>query len=334
MKLDSKNVVISQTPYRLCLGGGTDLNPYVHRYGGHALSATIDKYVTVVVKKRKDNKIFFHYALGTEAADRPVDVKHPYVRAALKHADIQGGVDIASFADVPFASGLGSSGAFTVGLINALWGLSGVRKNPRELAEEAAHIEIDMLQNPIGKHDQYLAAYGGICDLRFLRNGRVLVKKIKLAEIERKKLESHILLFYSGTARSASRQLSPLYSRLLAHDYKTTQAMHEFRKAGLRMGRLLRNRDFINFGITLNALAEIHKKHWPSNSRFDGLIAFGKKNGALGGMASGAGGGGFIFFVCPDDSAKKRVARVLSLKGVEEYPFRITPDGSRITYSK
>jgi D-glycero-alpha-D-manno-heptose-7-phosphate kinase len=332
--MNNPNIVISKTPYRLCIGGGTDLIPYVKRYGGQAFSTAIDKYITIVAQKRFDHKIRFHYALGVEEINRWQDADHPYIRATFKHLGFKGGIDIASFTDVPFASGLGSSGAFTVGLVNALWALSGVKKGPRDLAEEAAHIELNILKSPIGKHDQYLAAYGGICDLRFLQDGRVRVKKIKLSDKEKMFLETHLLLAHSGTTRSASRQLSPLFEQLRKQDNMAVQAMHDFRNAGIQAAEFIGSRDFINFGMHLNTLSDFHKKLVPYTEHLTMLIETGKKYGALGGMVSGAGGGGFIFFACPDPVVKRKVERAFSKKEIAVYPFKIEEQGSKIIFSK
>ena len=332
--MSNPNIVISKTPYRLCIGGGTDLIPYVKKHGGHAFSTAIDKYITIVAKKRFDDKIRFHYVLGVEEINRWQDADHPYIRATFKHLGFKGGIDIASFTDVPFASGLGSSGAFTVGLVNALWALSGVKKRPQELAEEAAHIELNILKSPIGKHDQYLAAFGGICDLRFLQNGKVRVRKIKLSDKEKVSLEEHLLLAHSGTTRSASRQLSPLFEQLRNQDSIAVQAMHDFRNAGIQAADFVASGDFINFGTHLNVLSDFHKKLVPYTDHLEMLIATGKKYGALGGMASGAGGGGFVFFFCPNPVVKKKVERALSKTGIAAYPFRIEEQGSKIIFSK
>jgi D-glycero-alpha-D-manno-heptose-7-phosphate kinase len=333
MKVKPKKIVVSKTPYRLCLGGGSDLIPYVKRYGGHALSATVNKYVTIVARRRDDPKINFHYALGTESADSWRGVEHPYVRAILKHIGLQGGVEIASFTDVPFASGLGSSGAFTVGLLNALWALQGVRKSPRALAEEAAYIELKKLKSPIGKHDQYMAAFGGLCDLRFMRDGAVRVRKITYAPRDQKKFEDHLLLVHSGMIHSATRQLSPLFAKLTANDRNTVDAMHDFRTVGVHMADLLHRRDFINYGRALAALGMVHKKLVPSHERMDALVKIGEKSGAMSGMASGSGGGGFILFVCPHRRAKDAVATALVRRGASVHPFHVTHEGSKIIFS-
>ncbi len=334
MNRKAKDIVISKTPYRLILGDGTDLPPYVKKYGGHTLSATIDKYVTVVVRRRIDDRIVFHYALGTQEGRYWEEIEHPYVREVMKHIGASGGVDIASFTDVPFSSGLGSSGAFTVGLLNALWKLAGTKKGPRELAEEAAHIELNALQSPIGKHDQYLAAYGGVCDLRFQRNGSVKVKKIVLSARDKKKWEDYFLLVYSGMPRSASRVLAPVFGKLARGESAAIDAMHEFCRTGERMIGFLAERDFSHFSKAFDALWEIRKSTFgSSNERLDAMIAAGKKHGAISGAVCGAGGGGFLYFLCPNAKVKKRVTKALAQMGAPTYPFLFTEEGSRIIFS-
>ena len=330
----AKNIVISQTPYRICLGGASDLVPYAERFGGHGLSAAIDRYVTIVVRRRLDEKIVFHYALGMQEGERLEDIEHPYVREAMKYVGITGGIDIASFTDIPFASGMGSSGSFTVGLLNALWALSGIHKSPRELAEEAAHLELNVLKAPIGKHDQYLAAFGGICELVFLRDGDVEVKKITLSPAKKKELEDHLLLVYSGMPRSASAVLSSVFDRVAHQDPETIEGMHRFRDTGERVIQALHNWDLAAFGRNLNALWEIQKEIFgSSNDRLDELIAAGKERGAVSALVSGAGGGGFLFFFCPDTATKEKVSQALADMGAAAYPFSFTEEGSRILFA-
>jgi len=330
----AKNIVISQTPYRICLGGASDLVPYAERFGGHGLSAAIDRYVTIVVRRRPDEKIVFHYALGMQEGERLEDIEHPYVQQVMRRIGITGGVDIASFTDIPFASGMGSSGAFTVGLLNALWVMRGVHKSPRDLAEEAAHLELNVLKAPIGKHDQYLAAFGGICELVFLRDGDVEVKKIQLSPAKKKELEDHLLLVYSGMPRSASAVLLSVFTRAAEQDPATIAGMHDFRAVGERMISALRRHDFQAFSKDLNALWEIQKVVFgSSNDRLDELIAAGKQRGAISAQVSGAGGGGFLFFFCPDVRTKERVSQALMAMGAAAYPFSFTEEGSRILFA-
>lgn len=333
MRKFTRQIVISKTPHRLGLAGATDLPLYVKRFGGEALSGTINQYVTITAKRRKDDKLVFHYALGVEEADKAEDLTHPYLRAVLQHVGTKGGLDITSFTDVPFASGLGSSGAFTVGLVNALWALEGEKKSPRALAEEASHIEIDVLKAPIGKHDQYMAAYGGICVLRFLKNGDVRVEKIILTPREKKDFEERILLVYSGTPRSASKVLFPVTARLAAFHSPTIEAMHKFRGLGGDMQKFLMERNFPAFAVTLNNLWDAERALFKNNNqRIDEIIAEGKKRGAISALVAGAGKGGFVYFICPDAKIKKRIARALEIIDAKEYPFSFTKEGSKIIF--
>ena len=333
MKSFKHSIVISQTPYRLCLAGATDLIPYVKKFGGNALSGTINKYVTIIAKKRQDKKIVFHYTLGMEEAAKLEDIAHPYVREVLKLVGIKKGIDIASFTDIPFSSGLGSSGAFTVGLINAIRTLLGYKHGPRELAEAAANLELNILKSPIGKHDQYMAAFGGICDLAFLSNGKVIVKKIRLSSAKQKMIESHLLLVYSGMTRSASKVLDSVSKKLQVLQPNVVSGMHAFKSMGNLMKVALVQENFIEFGNRINDLWEIEKKTFNnSNERIDDLITRGKALGALSGMVVGAGRGGFIYFFCPDVKTKRKIALSLSKIGASEYPFHFIHEGSKIIF--
>ncbi len=335
MRAFKKSIAVSKTPYRINLAGATDLIPYVKRFGGDALSGAIDKYVTIVAQRRGDRKIVFHNALKTEEALEARRINQPHVRSVLEHVGINSGVDIASFTDAPLASGLGSSGSFVVGLLNALWTLQGRKKDPRDLAEEAAHIEIKKLNSPIGKHDQYLAAYGGICKLSFLRNGSVEVKKVVFKKNEKEVFEKMVLLVYSGVSRPANQMLSPVERKLQELNPKIVTAMHSFREISSQTAGLLVQRDFSSFGASLNDLWEVEKKTFSnSNERLDELINAGKKQGAIGGLVVGAGGGGFLYLVCPDQRTRLQVSRTLERMGATEYPFSFAEEGSKIIFSQ
>lgn len=330
-----KNIAISRTPYRIGLGGATDLIPYVKEFGGHAFSAALDKYVTIIVRARPDRKITFHYAHGREEEGQCEDIKHPYVRAALLHVGISRGADIVSLTDVPFSSGLGSSGAFTVGLLNALWSFAGIKKSPRDLAEEAAHLELNVLKSPIGKHDQYLAAFGGMCALKFLPEGTVQVKKISLPRRKLNNFEERLLLVHSGTTRKASRALSPVHKSLVRRDPETIRGMHEFRAVGTAMADNIRNARFGTYGASMNTLWKIQKKVFGgTNSHIDLMLDYGKKHGAVSGMVAGAGGGGFLLFVCRNHKDRLRLMKIFLSRGFEVFPFKVAEAGSRIIFSK
>ncbi|MEK9166110.1 MAG: hypothetical protein AAB846_00055, partial [Patescibacteria group bacterium] len=285
-------------------------------------------------QRRYDNKIVFHNKLETEEAPDVRGIKNLHFRAVLEHVGIKTGIDVVSFTDTPLASGLGSSGAFIVGLLNALWSLRGAKKTPRELAEEAAHVEINKLKAPIGKHDQYLAAYGGICALSFLRNGTVRVKKFALTDKEKKELADSFLLVYSGMAGPTAVTLSPLSQKLRQMEPHVVTAMHTFRDMNNQLMNLVSQRNLLSYGEKLHYLWEHEKKTFlNSNERLDALIDIGKKHGAKSALVVGAGGGGFLYFVCPNQKIKVKISKAVTSMGASEYPFSFTEEGSKIIFS-
>ncbi|MGH8835780.1 MAG: GHMP kinase, partial [Actinomycetes bacterium] len=197
-------MIITQTPLRIGLvGGGTDLPGYYREHGGRVLNAAIDKYVYVVVKQRFDDAIYVNYSTK-EIVSRVEDLQHELVREAMHMAGVRGGVEITTLADIPSAgSGLGSSSAVTVGLLHALFAYQGRQAAADELADRACAIEIDRCRKPIGKQDQYVAAFGGICDIHFGPGDRVFVDQIKVASLLRRHIQAELLLFFTGITRSA-----------------------------------------------------------------------------------------------------------------------------------
>src|ERR671927_1169145 len=205
MALEEATVIITQTPLRIGLvGGGTDLPDYYREYGGRVLNAAIDKYVYVIVKQRFDNDIYVNYS-RKEIVSRVEDLEHELVREALNMSGIRGGVEITTLADIPSAgSGLGSSSSVTVGLLHALFAYQGKQVSAEELADRACTIEIDRCRKPIGKQDQYVAAFGGICDIRFGPGDRVSVDQLRLPSPVRRHIQSELLLFFTGVTRNAN----------------------------------------------------------------------------------------------------------------------------------
>ena len=197
-------MIITQTPLRVGLvGGGTDLPAYYREHGGRVLNAAIDKYVYVIVKQRFDDDIYVNYS-RKEIVSRVEDIEHDLVREAMHMAGVRGGVEITTLADIPSAgSGLGSSSSVTVGLLHALFAYQGRQVTAEELAERACTIEIDRCGKPIGKQDQYAAAFGGICDLRFGPGDRVDVDQIRLPAAAHRSFQDELMLFYTGITRSA-----------------------------------------------------------------------------------------------------------------------------------
>ncbi|MGN6576021.1 MAG: GHMP family kinase ATP-binding protein, partial [Nocardioides sp.] len=202
-------MIITQTPLRIGLvGGGTDLPSYYREHGGRALNAAIDKYVYVIVKQRFDDDVYINYS-QKEIVSRVEDVRHDLVREAMHMAGVRKGVEITTLADIPSAgSGLGSSSAVTVGLLHALFAYQGMQVSAAELAERACTIELERCGKPIGKQDQYAAAFGGICDLRFGPGDRVSVDQLRLDPRKHRELQSELMLFYTGITRSADAILA------------------------------------------------------------------------------------------------------------------------------
>ncbi len=201
-------MIITRTPFRISFaGGGTDLSAFYRRESGAVVSTAISKYMYITVNRRFDDTIRISYS-RTEIAGSVDEIQHPIVKAALKLTGISGGIEIVSIADIPAGTGLGSSSSFTVGLLNALYAYQGILKSAQELAEEACHIEIDMVGEPIGKQDQYIAAYGGMCHIQFNPDESVFVNPVICSKKCREDMENNLLLLYTGDSRRANTILA------------------------------------------------------------------------------------------------------------------------------
>ena len=252
-------MIITQTPLRVGLvGGGTDLPSYYREHGGRVLNAAIDKYVYVVVKQRFDDDIYLNYS-QKEIVSRVEDLRHDLVREAMHMAGVRHGVEITTLADIPSAgSGLGSSSSITVGLLQALFAYQGVQLSAQELAERACAIEIDRCGKPIGKQDQYAAAYGGICDLRFGPGDRVAVEQIRLEPTLHRHVQSELMLFYTGLTRSADAILQEQTANV---GTKLAQ-LDLLRDLAGGAADALREGDTDQIGVALNKSWEA-KRSWP-----------------------------------------------------------------------
>src|SRR3989338_2889233 len=323
-------MIISQTPLRISFaGGGTDFKDYYKNFdGGVVISTAIDKYVYVIIKKRFDKNIRIGYSI-TELVDEVDSIKHDLVREGLKRAKISGGVEISTMADIPSTgSGLGSSSSVTVGLLNAMYAFQGIQKTSEELAKEACEIEIDILKKPIGKQDQYIAAYGSLREIHFKKDGKVKVDEIKIPEEVKEKLNRNLLLFYTGEKRDSStvlleqkNNINPFFNTL--NEMKAM--VPEFKKA-------LQKGEIDEFGRLLHSTWE-YKKSLASkitNSHIDKLYEKAIDAGALGGKIAGAGGGGFLLLYCP---YKKQDKVKSSLTGLKELKFGFERDGSKIIFN-
>jgi D-glycero-alpha-D-manno-heptose-7-phosphate kinase len=319
-------MIITQTPLRVGLvGGGTDLPDFYREHGGRVLNAAIDKYVYVVVKQRFDDDVYVNYS-SKEVVSRVEDLQHELVREAMHMTGVRGGVEITTLADIPSAgSGLGSSSAVTVGLLHALFAYKGRQVTAEELADRACAIEIDRCRKPIGKQDQYAAAYGGICDLHFGPGDRVVVDQLDLASPVRRQVQDELLLFYTGTTRKADNILGEQKANI---GDRITQLV-QLRELAAEASAGLREGDVDALGVALNKswAAKRELASGVSNSQIDEAVESALAGGATGAKVTGAGGGGFLLVVCPLERQRAVRERLAAMK---ELPIKIDPFGSRV----
>ena len=319
-------MIITQTPLRIgLLGGGTDLPSYYLENGGRVLNCALDKYVYVIVKERFDSDIYVNYS-RKEIVSHVEELEHELVREAMLMTGVANGVEITTLADVPSAgSGLGSSSAVTVGLLHALFAYQGRQVTAEELAERACEIEIERCGKPIGKQDQYIAAFGGIRDIRFGPGERVVAEDVGLATAGRRALQEQIMLFYTGITRSAD----PILAEQNANVEATRPQLDLLRDlAGFAVERL-RSGDVDAIGPAIRESWEAKRKlaSGVSNDRIDAAVARALEAGASGVKLTGAGGGGFLVVICPME--RQRVVRE-SLNDLRELPIRLDRLGSRV----
>ena len=319
-------MIITQTPLRIgLLGGGTDLPGYYREHGGRVLNCALDKYIYVIVKQRFDDDIYVNYS-RKEIVSRVDDLEHELVRETMRMTGVTSGVEITTLADIPSAgSGLGSSSAVTVGLLHALFAYQGRQMSAEELAERACSIEIDHCGKPIGKQDQYIAALGGIRDIRFGPGDEVVAEELKLGAADRRALQHQIMLFYTGITRSANTILAEQNANVA-----TTRPQLDLLRdlAGCAAERL-RGGDVDAIGPAVRESWEAKRKlaSGVSNNQIDREIGRALDAGASGVKLTGAGGGGFLLVICPME--RQRTVRE-SLAHMQELPVKLDPLGSRV----
>ena len=318
-------VIITRTPLRISLGGGgTDLPGYYRKStsGGFLVAAAISKYVFIAINEHFDDSILLKYS-EVEQVRHPIEVRHPLLREALLLTGIEKQVEISAMADIPAGTGLGSSGTFTVGLLRALRAYRHETIAPTELAEEACHVEMDRLAEPIGKQDQYIAAIGGVTAFEFRPDGRVDVSPVRLAGSARFQLEENLLLFYTGVKRSASDVLA-VEQRPGSNLDDNLDAV---RNSGRQSYEALEAGDLDKFGALLTEQWELKLERSPSavHSQVDHWIRDGIAAGAAGGKLVGAGGGGFLLFYAEN---KGDLRATMAALGLEEVRFRMDYEGS------
>jgi D-glycero-alpha-D-manno-heptose-7-phosphate kinase len=319
-------MIITQTPLRIgLLGGGTDLPEYYREHGGRVLNCALDKYVYVIVKQRFDDDIYVNYS-RKEIVSRVADLEHELVREAMLMTGVEGGVEITTLADIPSAgSGLGSSSAVTVGLLHALFAYQGIQVSAEEMAERACTIEIERCGKPIGKQDQYIAALGGIRDIRFGPGDGVAADELVLPPVHRRALQQQIMLFYTGITRSADVILAEQNANVGA----TLPQLDLLRDlAGFAVERL-RSGDVDAIGPAVRESWEAKRKlaSGVSTPGIDEAAARALEAGASGVKLTGAGGGGFLLVIAPVE--RQRAVRE-SLPEMRELPVKLDRLGSRV----
>jgi D-glycero-alpha-D-manno-heptose-7-phosphate kinase len=322
-------VVISQTPLRISfVGGGTDLKSFYHKEDGMVLSTAIDKYVYVIVKGRFDEKIYVNYSVK-EIVEDTSEIKHELVREAMKKAGVERGVEITTLADVPSeGSGLGSSSSVTVGLLNALYNYTGKQVTLEQIAREACQIEIDICKKPIGKQDQYIAAYGGLNKIIFHPDESVTVSRVPVYDSNLLILGSRLLLFYTNKTRKADKILK----KQKQNTENKRDSLKKMRNLVPKLEDFLIQGKFDNLGKLLdqNWLLKKSLVDTVSSPEIDAMYEKAMKAGALGGKLCGAGGGGFLLLYVPKN---KQDAVRASLKDYRELPFMLDSFGSRILFN-
>lgn len=290
------SVIFSKAPLRISLGGGgTDLPSYYQEHGGFLVAGAIDKYVYILTHTVFQRRYLMKYA-ETEVVDEPAEIRHPILRESLLRHWRGNPIEIASVADVPAGTGMGSSGAFGVCVLKALAQARSTAITPGALAEAASEIEIDVLKEPVGKQDTYVAAHGGICSYTFNRDGSVDVVPLELTPETLHRLRHNLLLFYTGEERNASAILRDQNERTRLGDEAMLANMHKTKEMGYR------SRDLLLAG-DLESYAELMHEHWENkrrrspgmaSERIDMLYTLARRSGAIGGKLVGAGGGGFL----------------------------------------
>jgi D-glycero-alpha-D-manno-heptose-7-phosphate kinase len=323
-------VIITRTPLRISFaGGGSDFPAVYRRTAGAVVATTINKYMYITVNRKFDQMIRASYSI-TEMVDRVDDLKHELIREALRTAGIAGSIEITSISDIPSrGTGLGSSSTYTVGLLHALHAYAGRHAGARRLAEEACEIELDRLGRPMGKQDQYIAAYGGLQFIRFEADG-VLLEPLLPGGDFRRDLEDHLLLLYTGLTRSATAILAEQQRNFENGDVAFEDAVR-LRDLAMELRGAILDRRLGAFGEILDAGWRIKRRlaSGISNPQIDEWYSRARAAGGIGGKLVGAGGGGFLLlFAAPADHARIRDA----LPELRPVPIRFEPFGSRIIY--
>jgi D-glycero-alpha-D-manno-heptose-7-phosphate kinase len=325
-------VILARAPLRIALGGGgTDLPSYYEKYGGFILSAAIDKYIYVYLNRPcADDQIRVKYTRYEEVTT-PQEVRHDLVRPALIELGVQDNIEITSMADVPAGTGLGSSATYLVALLTGLHELKRERIPTQALAEEACHIEMDLAGHAVGKHDHYLAAFGGITCLEIERDGRVTVSPLDISTTAADELRHNVLLFFTGITRNADSILREQKLDTSSAQPEVVESLHRTLELGRQVKAALEAGRVDDFGLLLHEHCENKKRRSAliSNPAVDRWYSIARECGAIGGKIVGAGGGGFLLLYC-SGAAKAAVREALAREGLREMPFAFDYDGAKV----
>ena len=323
-------MIIARSPLRITLGGGgTDLPSYYQEYEGYVLSAAIDKYIYTSVIKPFNKGIYLKYSSQEKVASVE-EIQHPIIKEALKLFNIEKHqIEITTLADIPSGTGLGSSGSFTTSLLKALYAHFRLNISPEEIAELACQIEIEKMNEPVGKQDQYIAAIGGITEFSFKKDGEVKSSTLQLSDYVIHELEDKLLLFFTGISRSASSILRDQATRSSQLEKTMLDNLHFTKNLGRQTRDTLIGEDLRSFAELMNVHWNYKKQRSPgmSNDHIDEAYALGLKNGALGGKLVGAGGGGFLMFYA-DNTKKLRSA--MEKLNYQEIRFKFDFEGTKV----
>jgi D-glycero-alpha-D-manno-heptose-7-phosphate kinase len=322
-------MIITRTPLRISIGGGgTDLPSYYRRFGGFVISAAINKHIYVGINETFGGGYFLKYS-AMERADNLDEIRHPLIREALRLHAVPPPIEVVSMADVPAGTGLGSSGAFTVGLLRAVHAFQRRYVDSAAVAEEAAKIEIEILQEPVGKQDQYIAAFGGLACFEFLEDGHVNVTPLNVCNSTVYNLEDRLMMFFTGYSRNASAVLDDQKVRSELGDSAMLENLHYTKQLGQCIKLALEQGNTRRFG-------ELMHEHWmrkkdrspgTTNDGINRWYEIGRKNGAVGGKLVVAGGGGFLLFYADYRDALRRA---MLNEGLREFRFKFDHEGSKL----
>jgi D-glycero-alpha-D-manno-heptose-7-phosphate kinase len=323
-------MIITRAPLRISLGGGgTDLPSYYRDHGGFVLSAAIDRYVYITLHETFQREFLIKYS-ATENVQTIDEIRHPIIREALRMVPVAAPhLEIVSMSDIPAGTGLGSSGSFTVALLRALHSLNKDFVPRQTLAEQACKIEIELLKEPVGKQDQYIASFGGITAFDFPQEGPVSVTPLPLSNETLYNLEDNLLLFFTGFTRSASQILAEQDQKTRAGDTGMIDHLHQIKQFGYESKAALEAGDLRRFACIMHEHWERKKYRSQSmtNSRIDEYYQLARDNGAIGGKLIGAGGGGFLMVYSED---KTKLRRALTDAGLREVRLRFDFEGTSL----